>query len=105
MINKTLSSPSKLLVLFLSIIITNSAYSNFEKKCLYLRNEVIEMDGKICFSIKPVRKCMSDCSVIEYTQKVIDFVCYTDMNSKPKKAALPVTFPINCEYNELVPKE
>ncbi|HGN2047279.1 hypothetical protein [Proteus mirabilis] len=105
MINKTPFSPSKLLVLFLSIIITNSAYSNFEKKCYYLRNEVIEIDGKTCFSTAPVRKCMSDCSVIEYTQKVIDFICYTDMNSKPEKAALPVTLPINCKYNELDQKE
>ncbi|XP_053979658.1 vitellogenin-like [Hylaeus volcanicus] len=85
------------------------------KRCNVHRTKVIEMDDKICFSIRPIAECSASCTATETKSKNYQFHCMErneaslsmqkrvekganpDLSQKPVSMTKAVNTPLACE--------
>ncbi|GAB1439192.1 hypothetical protein MASR2M36_19570 [Providencia sp.] len=90
MANKNYLSIPKIFILFISLFMAGSAYS--DPSCINLITVQKTIDGKICFSKKKIPVCTAGCVVESSITKMMQFRCINDIND----AYAPVEIVSSC---------
>lgn len=91
-----------LILIVMSCLMANRSVADSD--CISFKHFKVEHEGKICFSIRPLLTCHTECEAVETIHSKVLFQCYypdikpqsPEMITQAENIALNIEYPISC---------